>query len=195
MTEQSLGSNKIERDFLFIKWFLSIATLLVVGMTSFLFTETIDNQQSIHEALIEIRNIKRQDITLANTLDRMETRFDQLATDPVHGWGQRWSRKEAVREIERQDRDIDRLTDQAEIIRDVVGRLQIDVNSHIAETTARLEGLGAVITGHVQLPAHTSAGNRLIHLQDQITHLTKLLDLHLAGKAVQESETTEGNNR
>ena len=179
-----VDSPKLERDFSFIKWFLSVATLMIAGFTAFLFNLTISNQASIREILIEVRNIKTADQRLVDDVDRIVERIDKLSTDPVHGWGQRWSRAEADRENSRQDKGIERLSTSVDRIRSIIE----DIRIPLSKLEARAHTTESKLNGHVALPAHIDAGKALILLQTQVESILKKLEDDSYGVHMRERE-------
>lgn len=165
-----MDSPKIEKDFTFLKWFLSVTTVMIIGFGAFLFNLAIQNQTHIREALIEIKNIKQIDQHMEERVNRILEKFDALSHDPIHGWGQRWSRAEAMRENERQDKAIERLVDQFER----VNQLRVPLSKIEAEHTSLMTMLGS----HMQLPAHFDAGKTLILLQTKIENILQKLEEH-----------------
>lgn len=162
------------RDFTFFKWFTGIATVMVVGFSAFLFNVAIDNQTHIREALIEIRNMKLIEQNFDERLDDIEDRFNDLSQDPIHGWGQRWSRQEADRENSRQDKKLDRLESQLDSVRVRLSELQVP----LSRTEASLQTLTAQIGTHMALPAHSEAGKEILLLGTKVKQLIKTLELH-----------------
>ena len=167
-------SPKIEKDFTFLKWFLSVTTVMIIGFGAFLFNLAIQNQTHIREALIEIKNIKQVDRHIEGQIDRIAQRFDALSSDPVHGWGQRWSRAEAIRENERQDKKLDRLENQTDRLQTALAELRVPLSKIEAEHTSVL----SLLNSHVNLPAHFDAGNTLTLLQSKVENILEKLEQH-----------------
>lgn len=163
-----------QRDFTFFKWFTGIATIMVVGFSAFLFNLAISNQTSIREALIEIRNIKMSDRAFQDQIRHLQERFNNLSVDPIHGWGQRWSRQEADRENSRQDKKLERLEGQIDRLRTVISELQVP----LSRNDASLQALAAQVGSHMALPAHSEAGKEILLLSTKVEQLVKILELH-----------------
>ena len=163
---------KIEKDFLFLKWFLSLSTVMIVGFGAFLFNVAITNQTHIREALTEIKNIKTIDSQLEKQVMQVVDRFETLSVDPVHGWGQRWSRQEAFREIERQDKVLERFATNLERVQLQVSEIRIPMSRIEAEHGS----MKSQMSSHLELPAHIHAGKMLILLQTKMEDLIQRLE-------------------
>lgn len=161
-----------DKDFVFLKWFLSISTIMVVGFGAFLFNLGINNQRHISEILVEIKNIRVIDVALQQEVSRLVQRFDQLSTDPVYGWGQRWSRSEAERENTRMEKKVDRLDEALGDCNDQIADLRVPLSKIEAEH----EAMRNTLDGHVNLPAHIDAGNMLILLQTKMESILQKIE-------------------
>ena len=166
----SNGSSP-HRDLSFFKWFVSLGSFAIIGFVAFVFNVVIDNQARIREILIEIRNIKSQEAGLAADISEIIDRINDYSIDPVHGWGQRWSRAEAQRENDRQDKTMERLTNGLEHVRVRVSDLHIP----LAKAEAEIAGLNSRLLQHDSLAAHREAGHKLVLLREQVENLRKAM--------------------
>ena len=138
----------------FLKWFVGVATSVLIMLMLFLFNLAVSNQASIREALAEIKSFAVLQNAIAQDVEKLYQRIDSLSRDPVHGWGERWTRTEAQREISRFDRELERLEkaldkhvdleahDQAKVdlirIRDQLRHISNMMEQHLKKTDAAL---------------------------------------------------------